>query len=49
MPVLRRLDLRGGFTRVTRCDFGDRGSRWLTAASITVQLDGTGIAKVDVT
>jgi hypothetical protein len=50
MPVLRRLDLRGGLTRDTRggCS-DDLGSPWLTTTSITVQTDGTGVAQVDVT
>jgi hypothetical protein len=49
MPFLRRLDLRGGFTR--------RFGRPATATSaavgngcdLTVQWDATGVAKVDVT
>jgi hypothetical protein len=45
MPVLRRLDLRGGFTRgdgrFSHCDLGAQ-SVWAT--NFTVQWDATGIA-----
>jgi hypothetical protein len=45
MPVLRRLDLRGGFTRAngrsSRCDLGAQSVR---ATNFTVQWDATGVA-----
>jgi hypothetical protein len=44
MPVLRRLDLRGGFTRgdgrSSHCDLGAHSVR----ATNTVQWDATGVA-----
>jgi hypothetical protein len=48
MPVLRRLDLRGGFTPNTRGgSHDDLGSEWLIAARDVIQAEGTGVAKVD--
>jgi hypothetical protein len=48
MPVLRGLDLRGGSTRgIGRPPFYDLGAQSVRAASFTVQLDATGVAKVD--
>jgi hypothetical protein len=50
MPVLRRLDLRGGFTRgIGRSDHRDLGAQSVTVANFTVHWDATGVAKVDVT
>jgi hypothetical protein len=50
MPVLRRLDLRGGSTRgIGRFRYYDFGAQSVMAASFAVQWDATGVAKVDVT
>jgi hypothetical protein len=49
MPVLRRLDLRSGSTRgIGRPPCYDLGAQSVTAATFTVQLDATGVAKVEV-
>jgi hypothetical protein len=48
MPVLRRLDLRGGSTRgIGRLPSYDLGAQSVIAANFTVHLDATGVAKVD--
>jgi hypothetical protein len=50
MPVLRRLDLRGGSTRgIGRPPYHDLGAESVTAAKSTVQWDATGVANVDLT
>jgi hypothetical protein len=48
MPVLRRLDLRGGTRGIGRPPYYDVGVQSVTAAN-TVQWDATGVAKVEVT
>jgi hypothetical protein len=45
MPVLRRLDLRGGSTRGIGRPPYDLGAQSVTAA--TVHWDATAVAKVD--
>jgi hypothetical protein len=48
MPVLRRLDLRGGSTRgIGRPPPYDLGAQSVTAANFTVHWDAVGVAKVD--
>jgi hypothetical protein len=49
MPFLRRLDLRGGFTRGIGRLSCDLGAQSVLAANLALQWDATGVAKVDVT
>jgi hypothetical protein len=48
MPVLRRLDLRGGTRGIGRPPYYDLGAQSVTAAN-SVQSNATGVAKVEVT
>jgi hypothetical protein len=48
MPVLRRLDLRGGSSRrIGRPHCCDFGAQSMLAATFTLHWDATGVAKVD--
>jgi len=50
MLAVRRLDLRCGATPRNRATPPTRlGAQSVTAVSFTVQWDGTGVAKIDVT
>jgi hypothetical protein len=45
MPVLRLLDLRGGFTRGDgRSSHRDLGAQSVRSTNFTVQWDATGVA-----
>lgn len=49
MPLLWRLDLRGGSTRgIGRSHYYVLQAQSVTAATFNVQWDATGVAKVDV-